>query len=153
MNTQKKSRVMNWAHGLRKQWSGTPWGACVKESWNIEYVHELLQKGIVLLRFYKKDGTVRDAVATRCGNFIPGEQLPKGNPNYERNWSAVPFYDLAERAWRSFGVYSWVRVVAYFESESIVWYDMSEIRARVQGNERESNPLNDKMIFPLGAVK
>ena len=153
MNTEKQSRVMNWAHGLQKQWPGTPWGACVKEGWNIEDIYELLQLGIVVMRFYKKDGTVRDAVATRCGNFIPGENLPKGDQTFERNWKAVPYYDLAERGWRGFSIGGWARVTAYFESESIVWYSLPEIKARVQGNERESNPLNDKMIFPLGAVK
>ena len=121
--------------------------------WHAQDIYELLQGGIVVMRFYKKDGSVRDAVATRCGNFIPYEQLPKGDTTYEQNWKAVPYYDIAKRGWRSFSTDGWARVVAYFESESIVWYSLPEIKARVQGNERESNPLNDKMIFPLGAVK
>ena len=126
MNPPKQSRVMNWAHGLRKQWSGTPWGACVKESWNVESLYELLQKGIVVMQFYKKNGEVRDAIGTRCPNYIPGENLPKGDQHYERNWKAVPYYDIAKRGWRSFSTDGWARVTAYFESESIEWFNMPE---------------------------
>lgn len=67
----------------------------------IEQLKEQLHKGPVKFSYRKKDGSVRTALGTLNGGFIPEEHLPKVEgqlplPGIQK------YYDLNSKGWRSF---------------------------------------------------
>ena len=56
----------------------------------------------VRFSFYKKDGTVREAVGTRYTEIIPTTAMPKGSR--ADSPKTVPYYDYTVEGWRSVSV-------------------------------------------------
>ena len=65
-------------------------------------LRQMLNKGVVIFTFKKKDGTLRRAVGTSNIAVIPGACVPRTGKRAAD--SVVPFYDLEMRAWRSLSV-------------------------------------------------
>ena len=82
----------------------------LKYAWWFEDFRTKLSTGVWRFSYFKKDGTIREAVGTLCMEFIPEDQRPKGDMSdgAARKPAAGVFtyYDLYADgdcgAWRSF---------------------------------------------------
>lgn len=66
-----------------------------------EDIEAVLEKGIVELTFEKRDGTVRQMLATTNLDLIPKDKHPIGFGG-KRSETAKPVFDIEENGWRSF---------------------------------------------------
>ena len=85
---------------------------------DINDLRKALNEGVVLFRFQKKDGTLRDARGTTCPDLIPSDNMPKGKRTPEQQAAfmrqTVAFYDIDKKAWRSMRIdtiWSWTRAM------------------------------------------
>lgn len=86
---------MKRAHTITKR-TGETMSDSMKAAWQLQKLNEMLREGVVNLVYYKKDGSVRKALATlRCGGY-------KGTSDTLSK--VVVYYDLNKCAFRSFCV-------------------------------------------------
>ena len=72
-------------------------------SWQNEYLKNALQKGVVKVKFIKKDGTERNMLCTLNPDLLPAqvdleESVQKKTPNPD----VLAVYDVEKDGWRSF---------------------------------------------------
>lgn len=63
-------------------------------------VEDLLELGPVELKFKKKDGSIRDMLATTCPDLIPEHGKSSGASRQMEDY--IPVWDLEKEAWRAF---------------------------------------------------
>ena len=87
------------------------WSESMTKAWRIQRVRDALLKGIVQLYFEKSDGMTIMRHGTLSADHIPGSKMPKGIQEQliadgaaEPVWTAVAYYDIDARGWRSFKV-------------------------------------------------
>ena len=115
---------MSAANHLRKQnpviLRGTPItpSQALKYAWWFEDFRKKLSTGVWRFSYYKKDGSIREAVGTLDMSRIPEDKRPKGDmpdgaarepsvlssaPDVRpENYDTFPYYDLDAAGWRSF---------------------------------------------------
>ena len=75
---------------------------------DIDDLRKALYEGIVIFKFLKKDGSLREARGTTCPDLVPTDDVPKGNRTPEQKAAyrakTVAFYDIDRKAWRSMRV-------------------------------------------------
>ena len=112
----KLKRIMFRANYLRKNQSVLLRGAqlprktlnslTTKQGWYYEHFADLLRSGTYRFSYFKKDGTIREAVGTLNMDLIPAEHLPKSLSAAQNDSSESPatfcYYDLSVPGWRSF---------------------------------------------------
>ena len=109
---RKLRRLMSAANHLRKQnpviLRGTPITSsqALKYAWWFEAFRKKLSTGVWRFSYYKKDGSIREAVGTLCMDLIPEDKRPKSlssAPDVRpENYDTFPYYDLDAAGWRSF---------------------------------------------------
>jgi hypothetical protein len=82
----------------------------------IEQLKEQLHKGPVKFSYRKKDGSVRTALGTLNGGFIPEEHVPK-DAGYAAPDNVQRYYDLNSQGWRSFLIENLLNEVAEEDAE------------------------------------
>ncbi len=82
-------------------------------------VRNHMQNNIALIRFLKRDGSVREVHATTCSRYIPEENMPKGSGNAVAT-DQIRFYSIQDKGWRSCNKNSIIHAEA-FASYVIVW--------------------------------
>ena len=136
MKSSKKSFSLHIAHYLRKAASpksspegkdltnspsfrkgsgvGPSWSDLVAHAWYFVRFRQWLNQGVVRFSFFKKDGSIREAIGTTNLLLIPTEKHPKGTalaPVY----STINFFDLVKGEWRSFNILSFIGFVDRWE--------------------------------------
>ena len=92
------------------------WRDCVKMGWYFVRFRQWLNKGVVTFTFQKKNGDVREAKGTTNLLLIPREDHPHPmGPESVTPFSAIAFYDLDKRAWRSFSITHFIGFVTVWE--------------------------------------
>jgi len=113
---KKLRRLMSAANHLRKEnpviFGGTPItpSQALKYAWWFEDFRKKLSTGVWRFSYYKKDGSIREAVGTLCMDLIPEDKRPKSlssAPDVRpENYDTFPYYDLYAdgdcAGWRSF---------------------------------------------------
>ena len=77
----------------------------LKYAWWFEHFREQLRSGVYHFSYFKKDGSIREALGTLDFSLIPDEQKPKCQNEEMRkceNFSSFPYFDLDAVGWRSF---------------------------------------------------
>ena len=75
----------------------------LKYAWWFENFRKQLATGAFRFSYFKKDGSIREAVGTLDFGLIPTEHLPKGTADSETSEvSTFAYYDLEKGSWRSF---------------------------------------------------
>ena len=116
----KSSRAMHMAHILKKNHqssiSNHQWSDCVRRAWYFIRFNEWLSGGIVKFSFFKKDGSIREAVGTKDLRIIPKDKWPKGSDaDHMPNYSTVAFFDLDKQEWRSFNICNFIGFVTIWD--------------------------------------
>ena len=103
---------MSAANHLRKEnpviLRGTPItpSQALKYAWWFEAFRKKLATGVWRFSYFKKDGSIREAVGTLCMDLIPEDKRPKGDMSdgaaREPSVNTFPYYDLDAAGWRSF---------------------------------------------------
>lgn len=70
--------------------------------WNKETITEHLRKGIVDIKFTKKDGSLRDMRCTLNEKFLP--QIEKTEDTKKENANVLAVWDIDNSGWRSFTI-------------------------------------------------
>ena len=65
-------------------------------------IRELLNEGIIEVKFTKKDGTPRVMKCTLKTELIPLEHAPKGTAKARVNTDVISVFDVENQGWRSF---------------------------------------------------
>ena len=113
---RKLKRLMSAANYLRKQnpviLRGTPITSsqALKYAWWFEDFRKKLSTGVWRFSYFKKDGSIREAVGTLDMSRIPEDKRPKGDMSdgaaREPAAGVFPYYDLYAdgdcAGWRSF---------------------------------------------------
>jgi hypothetical protein len=66
-----------------------------------DWLREILQEGIVTVKFTKKDDTERVMKCTLKQDLIPSEHQPKGS-NKVKPSESIAVFDVENDGWRSF---------------------------------------------------
>ena len=78
----------------------------LKYAWWFESFRKKLSTGVYRFSYFKKDGSIREAVGTLDLTRIPEEQRPKAYTTEEHEeylyCSTMCYYDLDAQGWRSF---------------------------------------------------
>jgi hypothetical protein len=70
---------------------------------NKEKLNKMLNSGLVLVEFTKKDNTVRKMICTTSLNLIPETFLPKKSDNIKTEYNSQKrVFDTQANGWRSF---------------------------------------------------
>ena len=113
---RKLKRLMSAANNLKKQnpviLRGTPITSsqALKYAWWFEDFRKKLSTGVWRFSYFKKDGSIREAVGTLDMSRIPEDKRPKGDMSdgaaREPAAGVFPYYDLYAdgdcAGWRSF---------------------------------------------------
>ena len=79
---------------------GITFAYALKRAWREFKLNAMLNKGIALFTFMKKDGTIREAAGTRSLEIIPAEFHPKGTG--KASDKVICFFDMEAFAWKCF---------------------------------------------------
>ena len=93
---------------------GLTWQRAVTNGWYFVTLREALRRGVIRFSYWKKDGTLREARGTLSPILIPEEDTPKGISNPHPNYSAIAYYDIDKKAWRSFAICQFVGFVDFW---------------------------------------
>lgn len=85
-----------------------------ESSWQNEFLKEQLHKGVVRVKFVKKDGSIRDMQCTLKADLLPAqtdieESVQKKTPNP----AVLAVYDVENNGWRSF---RWDSIIGFTEA-------------------------------------
>ena len=120
------SRVLHMAHILKANRPDFAWSDMVRYAWYFHHFREALKAGVVTFSFFKEDGSIREAKGTLNGVLIPAEDLPKSGADNSslparrdsaEVYSAIPFYDIDKKAWRSFSITRFIGFVTCYKLE------------------------------------
>ena len=113
----KLRQLMKSAHIIRNVTPERSWGENLKIAWTEEKLLRQMSKGIVVFCYYKKDGSIRDAVGTTNPRVIPDRAKPVAVPesNAKQIYSAHAYFDIMTGAWRSFSAGSLIGVNLFYE--------------------------------------
>ena len=101
---------------LSTQTKPVNWSDRVRLAWYFIQFRKRLANGVVTFSFWKKDGSIREAKGTTNMLLIPKEDHPAAlSPESVTPFSAIPFYDLDKRAWRSFSITHFIGFVTVYE--------------------------------------
>ena len=91
----------------------TTWQGAVNNGWYFVRFCKALNNGVIRFSFWKKDGSIREAVGTTNLVLIPLDKLPK-NTSYDHlpNYQTITFFDLEKSEWRSFNIASFIGFVS-----------------------------------------
>ena len=126
MNTNPNSRVLHMAHILMANRPDFAWSDMVRYAWYFHRFREALKAGVVTFSFFKEDGSIREAKGTLNVVLIPSEDLPKSGADNSslparrdsaEVYSAIPFYDIDKKAWRSFNICRFIGFVRCYKLE------------------------------------
>lgn len=82
-------------------------------SWQADYIRTALAKGVLKVKFLKKDGTERDMKCTLQADFLPVQESTKESSKASSDES-IAVWDIEKSAWRSFRLDS---IIGFSESE------------------------------------
>ena len=113
----KLRQLMKSAHIIRNVTPERSWGENLKIAWTEEKLLRQMSKGIVVFCYYKKDGSIRDAVGTTNPRIIPDWAKPVAVPesNAKQIYSAHAYFDISVGGWRSFAAGSLIGVNLFYE--------------------------------------
>lgn len=126
MNTNPNSRVLHMAHILHTNRPDFQWSDMVRYAWYFHRFREALKAGVVTFSFFKEDGSIREAKGTLNWVLIPAADLPKSGADNSslparrdsaEVYSAIPFYDIDKKAWRSFSITRFIGFVTCYKLE------------------------------------
>jgi hypothetical protein len=79
-----------------------------------------VKEGIVMVRFIKKNNSIRDMICTLNFNKIPKDKHPKNTNNRDfREKDNIPVFDLENLEWRSINISSIVYACPICMSQKI----------------------------------
>ena len=112
--TTKSSRALHLAHYLHKHDQRIDtWQGATINGWYFIRFQEALSNGVIRFSFFKKDGSIREAVGTTNLLLIPDERKPKNTAvDHVPNYSTITFFDLQKSEWRSFNIASFIGFVS-----------------------------------------
>ena len=107
---KKLRRLMYAANHIRKEKpvilrGATPTqGQALKYAWWFESFRTKLSTGIYRFSYFKKDGSIREAIGTLDPSLIPDDFAPKSgmDPEVLAPASTFAYYDIKAQGWRSF---------------------------------------------------
>ncbi len=119
---RKLRRLMSAANHLRKEnpvilkgQKITP-SQALKYAWWFESFRKKLSTGVWRFSYFKKDGSIREAVGTLCMDLIPEDKRPKGiNSEALACADTFCYYDLDAQGWRSFRLDNFIGFVEKVE--------------------------------------
>ena len=123
------SRAMHMAHHLLKMRSKkcpfldakdrkNEFQCCLRRGWYFVRFNEWLLNGIITFSFFKKDGSIREAVGTKNLRIIPKDKWPKTNKaltGQTTNYQCITFFDLDKQEWRSFDITRFIGFVSVYQ--------------------------------------
>lgn len=113
----KLRRLMKSAHIIRNVAPERSWGENLKMAWTEEKLLQEMSNGIVVFCYYKKDGSIRDAVGTTSPRIIPDRAKPISIPESgtKQVFAAHAYFDIMTGNWRSFSAGSLIGVNLFYE--------------------------------------
>ena len=107
------SRALFMAHYLKKYDNRiATWQGAVINGWYFVRFCKALNNGVIRFSFWKKDGSIREAVGTTNLMLIPLDKLPKDTAvDHIPNYQTITFFDLEKSEWRSFNIASFIGFV------------------------------------------
>ena len=102
-NTDKR-RICHMAKAIFDADNSIEWPDCMKRAWDFHWFRQQLVRGIVNFRYWKADGTLREARGTLLMDVIPEDKRPKGTSTHKPNYKNMAYYDLDREDWRSFDI-------------------------------------------------
>ena len=88
----------------------------LKYAWWFESFRKKLSTGVWRFSYFKKDGSIREAVGTLCMDLIPEDKRPKGiNSEALACADTFCYYDLDAQGWRSFRLDNFIGFVEKVE--------------------------------------
>ena len=108
------SRALFMAHYLKKYDPRiTTWQGAVNNGWYFVRFCKALNNGVIRFSFWKKDGSIREAVGTTNLMLIPLDKLPMNTAvDHAQNYQTICFFDLEKSEWRSFNIASFIGFVS-----------------------------------------
>ena len=107
------------AHILHANRPDFQWSDMVRYAWYFHHFRETLKAGVVTFSFFKEDGSIREAKGTLNELLIPREDLPSSgasdDSSKKKPFSAIPFYDIDKKAWRSFSITGFIGFVTCYK--------------------------------------
>ena len=114
------SRALHMAHYLYKNRPDYQWSDMLRRAWYFVRFQDELSRSVIRFSFFKKDGSIREAVGTTNLLLIPDERKPKGAVDYGVEcYSAVAFFDLQKSEWRSFSILHFIGFVDIWRIEHV----------------------------------
>ena len=126
--TKIHSRVLSMAHILYSNKPGFKWSDLVAHAWYFEHFIAALNSGIARFSYFKRDGTLREAIGTRYLPIIPADKQPKGIVDRHPVYSAITYFDLEKGDWRSFKITEFIGFVEYFKLEEELFIKKADKR-------------------------
>lgn len=83
--------------------TGKEWSVCLKKSWQLYRLNKELHQGEVTFYFEKKDGSIRNAVATLKIDY---EFKTQGQPNI----TTFTYFDIEAKGFRCFKIENFIMV-------------------------------------------
>lgn len=80
-----------------------------------QFLQELLQRmrgGAAKFRYYKADGSLREAIGTLSPAIIPADKMPKGGTNPAAQYGYIAYFDVERQDWRQ------------FLAKNLLWYEL-----------------------------
>ena len=97
------NRPLIWAMAhIWKKANSISFSAALKLSWTaykVNLMQELLHDNVIEFTFLKKDGSIRKATGTLCGEILPKNDNPTGKKASE---NVITYFDMEANALRSF---------------------------------------------------
>ena len=126
--TTLHSRVLSMAHILYNNKPGFKWSDLVAHAWYFEHFIAALNSGIIRFSYFKEDGSLREAVGTRCLSIIPNCKQPKGIVSRQQSYSSIAYFDFEKGDWRSFKITEFIGFVEYFKLEEALFIKKGDKR-------------------------
>jgi len=126
----ESTRALYMAHILREKRPDFAWRDLVLHAWYFVRFRRWLRNHVVKFTYFKKDGSIRQAIGTTNLFFVPLSQMPKTLVVDRKNkcYNTITYFDLEKQEWRSFDVRNFI---GYVE----LWPEAKERNKRKEAKE------------------
>ena len=109
------TRALYMAHILREKRPDFAWSDLVKHAWYFVRFRRWLRDHVIKFSYYKKDGSIRQAIGTTNLFFVPISKHPLGYYDYKnKSCNTITYFDLEKQEWRSFDIRNFIGFVELF---------------------------------------
>ncbi len=106
------TRAMFMAHLLREKRPDFAWPDLMRHAWYFVRFRRWLRDHVVKFTYFKKDGSIRQAIGTTNLFFVPISKHPLGRHDHvNKSFVTITYFDLEKQEWRSFDIRNFIGYV------------------------------------------